>query len=160
MHKSSFRVIVLGALLVPLTLGAGLARAASMASVSVSDSVSTVVGSASDSVRRSSESSTRQERAAAGDYRIVAIAELPERAGLARLTLQPESVGEELLFLDLPQATVAAAALKPGHRVTASHRDYGVEFSHAVAAAEPQRAFFLVLDDPWFRELASRPVRL
>lgn len=160
MHKSSFRVIALGALLGTLTLGIGPAGAASTASVSVSDSASTAVSSASDSVRRSSESSTRQERAAAGDYRIVAVAVVPERAGLARLTLQPESAGEDLLFLDLPQATVAEAALKPGHRVTASHRDYGVEFSHAAAAAEPRRAFFLVLDDTWFRELPSRPVRL
>jgi len=158
--KSSFRLFALGTLLSTLVAGLGPAGAASTASVSVSDSASTAVGSASDSVHRSSESSTRKERAAAGDYRIVAIAALPDRAGLARLTLQPESTEEDLLFLDLPQATVASAALQAGQRVTATPREYGVEFARAAAAAEARQAFFLVLDDSWYRELHSRPVQL
>ena len=49
------------------------ALAASTLSVSISDSVSTAVGSVSDSVRRSSESSTGKDRVALGDYRIVEV---------------------------------------------------------------------------------------
>jgi hypothetical protein len=44
-----------------------------------------------------------------------------------------------------------------GQVITAGHRPYGLAFATADAAgrAEP---FFLVLDDAWYRELASRPV--
>ena len=139
------------------------ALAASTLSVSISDSVSTAVGSVSDSVRRSSESSTGKDRVAQGDYRIVEVVAAAERPGLARLTLQPETAAEDVLFLFVPQATVAQAALAAGQRVTAKHRDYGVEFSRlaeATAAAAPALPFFLVLDDSWYRELPSRLVTL
>ncbi len=139
------------------------ALAASTLSVSISDSVSTAVGSVSDSVRRSSESSTGKDRVAQGDYRIVEVVAAAERPGRVRLTLQPETAAEDVLFLFVPQATVAQAALATGQRVTATHRDYGVEFSRlaeATAASAPALPFFLVLDDSWYRELPSRLVTL
>ncbi len=139
------------------------ALAASTLSVSISDSVSTAVGSVSDSVRRSSESSTGKDRVAQGDYRIVEVVAAADRPGLARLTLQPETATEDVLFLYVPHATVAQAALAVGQRVTATHRDYGVEFSRAAgasAAPAPALPFFLVLDDSWYRELPSRLVTL
>ena len=140
------------------------ALAASTVSVSISDSVSAAVGSVSDSVRRSSESSTNKDRVAQGDYRIVEVVAAAGRPGLVRLTLQPETAAEDVLFLFVPEATVAQAALAAGQRVTATHRDYGVEFSRAAAAgtAAPAAAlpFFLVLDDSWTRELPSRQVTL
>lgn len=137
------------------------ALAASTLSVSISDSVSAAVGSVSDSVRRSSDSSTGKDRVAQGDYRIVEVVAAAERPGLARLTLQPETAAEDVLFLYVPQATVAQAALAAGQLVTATHRDYGVEFSRpAVATAAAPLPFFLVLDDSWYRELPSRLVTL
>lgn len=142
------------------------ALAASTLSVSISDSVSAAVGSVSDSVRRSSESSTNKDRVAQGDYRIVEVVAAAGRPGLARLTLQPETAQEDVLFLFVPEATVAQAALAAGQRVTATHRDYGVEFSRvaeapaATTATAPALPFFLVLDDIWTRELPSRPVTL
>ena len=139
------------------------ALAASTVSVSISDSVSAAVGSVSDSVRRSSESSTNKDRVAQGDYRIVEVVAAAGRPGLARLTLQPETAAEDVLFLFVPEATVAQAALAAGQRVTATHRDYGVEFSRAAAAGTAATAalpFFLVLDDSWTRELPSRQVTL
>ena len=80
-----------------------------------------------------------------------------------RLTLQPETAAEEVLFLYVPHTTVAQAALAAGQRVTATHRDYGVEFSRLAeptTAAAPALPFFLVLDDSWYRELPSRLVTL
>lgn len=168
MNPTPLRLAAL-ATLAALHALAAPALAASTASVSISDSVSAAVGSVSDSLRRSSDSSTGKDRVAQGDYRIVEVAAAPERPGLARLTLQPETAAEDMLFLYVPQATVAQAALAAGQRVTATHRDYGVEFSRvsgaggqagpAGAAAAPL-PFFLVLDDTWYRELPSRPVTL
>jgi hypothetical protein len=65
--------------------------------------------------------------------------------------------GEEgALTLTLPRAAFEQGGLSAGQIVAARHRPYGVEF----ARADTREAFFLVLDDAWYRELGTHPVTL
>jgi len=134
------------------------ALAASTASVSISDSIGASVGSASVSVQKSSDSSSRRERVAEGDYRIVEVAAVAAQPGFVRLRLRAEAEAgaDAEFFLLLPQAVVEQNSLAVGHIVSAHQRPYGVE----LAKAQNRQAFFLVLDDDWHRELAPRPVVL
>jgi hypothetical protein len=149
------------------------AWADSASSAGLSGSASASVGSASDSLGRSSAGSSRQggHARAEGDYRIVEVAAMAERPGMARLSLQPVAAAgadsgqvagqaapaaDGAFALVLPQRVVQQAALGPGHVVTARPRPYGLEF----AQGEPRQAFFLVLDDDWMRELSPQAVPL
>lgn len=147
------------------------AWADSASSAGLSGSASASVGSASDSLGRSSAGSSRQggHARAEGDYRIVEVAAVAERPGMARLSLQPvagadsgSAAGRDAATSDgafdlvLPLRVVQLAALGPGRVVSARPRPYGLEF----AQGEPRLAFFLVLDDDWLRELAPRAVPL
>lgn len=133
------------------------ALAESSIASSASNSVSTSVGSASTSIEKSSESSTGgNKRVAVGDYRLIELAELPERPGQLRLRLQALAQGAGEFYLLLPRQTAEQGALARGQVVTARERPYGIEF----ARADLGQAFFLVLDDAWHRELQSRPVVL
>lgn len=136
-------------LTVPL---AGTAFAESIAS-SASSTASASVGSLSDSLRGSSDSSAR-DRTTAGDYRVVDVAAVADKPGVMRLTLQPVPAREEAstLLLDVPQAVVQQHAVAAGTMVAARERPYGIEF----AKGEPREPFFLVLADDWYRELHSR----
>ena len=144
-----------------LLLGATAAPswAASSASSAVSDSITTSVGSISGSIRKSSDSSSsKDDKVADGDYRIIDVAVVPEQPGTVRLKLQAiADVGADgEFFLDLPQVVVEQSGLAQGGVVTARTRPYGVEFAQG-----PQRqAFFLVLRDEWYRELQANPVML
>ncbi|HEY1392530.1 MAG TPA: hypothetical protein VFV25_04110, partial [Methylibium sp.] len=64
--------------------------------------------------------------------------------------------GKDEFYLYLPQAAYEQAKLAPGRTVTARQRPYGVEF----AGGEPRQAFFLALDDDWYRELQAKAVTL
>lgn len=142
-----------------LLLMAGTAMpvlAASSAASSASDSLSTSVGSVSDSFRGSSESSNQPNRTADGDYRVVDVAAVDDRPGMLQLTLQPAAGEGEAFALVLPQKAAEAGGVAAGQVVRAQNRPYGVEF----ARADTQQAFFLVLEDGWYRELASNPVTL
>jgi hypothetical protein len=140
-----------------LAATAGFAAAASSTSSAVSDSIGMSVGSVSESFRGSSNASSGGTRTAAGEFRIVEVALLVERPGRVQLTLEPLVAGDaQPLTLELPQPTVARAALDTGSVIAARPRPYGVEF----AVAQTGRAFFLVLDDEWYRGLASRAVTL
>ncbi|HJV71924.1 hypothetical protein [Ideonella sp.] len=132
------------------------ALAASSAASSASESLSTSVGSVSDSFKGSSESSTQPNRTADGDYRVVEVAALDERPGMLQLTLQPASGEGDAFALVLPQKAADAGGVAPGQVVRAQNRPYGVEF----ARADSQQPFFLVLEDDWYRELASNAVTL
>jgi hypothetical protein len=134
------------------------AHAESSAASSASESAATSVGSLSDSVKGSSDSSSRATRVAEGRYEVVEVATVAERPGTARMTLQAEADRSEQgkLHLYLPQQVVAERQLAPGRVVAAHPRPYGFEF----AEADTQRAFFLVLSDDWYRELQARPVVL
>ena len=133
------------------------ALAASSAASSASDSVTASVGSSANSIQGSSNSSTGNGRVAQGDYTLVQVAALDDQPGMMRLRLEPlaQTAGEGF-FLILPQQALADSQLVEGQRVSAHHRTYGVEF----AAALTQQAFFLVLDDAWYRELRTRAVVL
>ena len=143
-------------------------RADSLAS-SASSAGSSASGSVSDSLHGSSNSSADSSRdgrqVAQGDYRILALAPVPERPGKLRLTLQwqPTLPAEQvtagadpaLLMLDLPVEVVREQGLGAGGTVHAEHRVYGLEFSQP----ETRKAFFLVLADDWHDDLAARRVQ-
>jgi hypothetical protein len=140
------------------------AEAGSSTSSAISDSIGASIVGISGSLTTSSNSSSTKD-VAQGDYRIVDIAAAEPRPGLGahvRLTLQRErAAGEaagahDTLFLTLPQATFESTGLGRDQRVAATHRSYGIEF----ARADTKQAFFLVLEDHWLQELASRPVVL
>lgn len=139
-----------------LSLSAVPALAASSASSASSDGSSASVGSSSTSVEKSSESSTGDKKTAAGDYRIVDVAQAPQRPGTLRLTLQALATdgpaGQVVLLL--PQQAAERGALAAGQVVSARERAYGMEFAKA------DQAFFLVLDDAWFHELNTRALTL
>jgi hypothetical protein len=134
------------------------ARAESSASSAVSDSVSTSVGSSSTSVQKSSNSSSKDDKVAAGDYRIVDVTEAADQPGKLRLRLQAlaDAGAEGEFFLYLPRETQARQQLDPGQIVAVRQRPYGLEF----ARAETRQAFFLALTDDWYRELQTQVVEL
>lgn len=132
-------------------------QASSTASSASSDSI----GSSSDSVRKSSDSSSKGGDVAEGDYKVIEVAAVAERAGMVRMKLQavaaPADAQEDgEFYLYLPQQAFDSSRLTTGQVVAARHRDYGVEFANA----DTRRAFFLVLHDAWYRELQSNPVVL
>jgi len=132
------------------------ALAASSAASSASESLSTSVGSVSDSFKNSSESSDRPNRTADGDYKVIEVAAAEDRPGKLRVMLQPAAGAGEAFELYLPQKAADAGGVVVGQVVSARNRDYGVEF----ARADNRQAFFLVLEDAWYQELASNPVTL
>lgn len=141
------------ALLLTLSLPALAASSASSAS---SEAGSASVGSVSTSFEKSSESSTGDRKTAAGDYRLLEVAQAPNRPGMARMKLQPLADGQGEFFLYLPQQAAEQSQLAAGAVVTVKERAYGFEF----AKQATQEAFFLVLADDWLRELQTKVVRL
>jgi hypothetical protein len=124
---------------------------------SASSAGSASVGSLSDSLKGSSNSSTGTN-VAEGDYRIIEVAALAERPGMLRMRLQaaaqPDAQHE--LLLDLPQRAVAPRGIVQGDVVTATHRPYGVE----LARADTREPFFLLLADDWRGELDAHAVKM
>ncbi len=130
------------------------AGAESIAS-SASSAGSASVGSLSDSIGGSSDASSGRQTAAAGTYRVLAVAPLDgERQ---RLTLQSEAEPQRQFTLTLPRA---AATLAPGARVAVQARPYGLAFAHAPAGAATPAPFFLALADDWRHDLDLRRVTL
>ena len=119
------------------------------------------LGSASDSLSGSSNSSAQNKPVAQGDYRVVDVAAIADRPGMLRLqmqaTMKPGADGR--LWLTLPRQALAQRPLLAGDLVHARHRPYGVEFART-DAANARVAFFLVLADDWHRELDPRAVTL
>ena len=134
------------------------AMSASSTATSASDSASSAASSGSDSLKKSSDSSSKTTTAAAGDYEVMAVTAVAERPGTVRMRLQAvadRSVEGEY-FLYVPQQTVDQGQLAAGQLVTARPRPYGLEF----AKGDSGRAFFLVLNDEWTRDLPSHAVAL
>lgn len=127
-------------------------RAASFAS-SASSAGSASVGSVSDSLQGSSNSSSSDDDVAQGDYRVTEVAQAPLRTDFVRVRLHSDELRRGF-DLDLPQAVWAAQGLGPGDLVHAEPRAYGYEFAHAGS----REAFYLVLNDEWYGELAARPL--
>ncbi|WP_088280407.1 hypothetical protein [Ideonella sp. A 288] len=145
-------LLTMGLAVAPAALAEGLASSASSAG-------SASVGSLSDSIHRSSHSSSGDGRQVAeGDYRIVQVAELADRPELRRLRLQPaKGSGDDGGFLlDLPQRALVRHGVAAAVLVQVRHRPYGLEF----ARADTREAFFLVLADDWHRELDPRALSL
>jgi hypothetical protein len=152
--------------IVPLTVLLAVALpavAASSASSASSEAGSASVGSISTSFEKSSNSSSGEEKTAAGDYRIIEVAEAPARPGTVRLKLQPVAAdgatqtaqaGE--FFLYMPREAAEQSRLETGHVVTASARPYGLAF----ARSDAPKPFFLVMFDDWYRELKTQVVKI
>ncbi|MEJ2801990.1 hypothetical protein WAE61_08930 [Comamonadaceae bacterium PP-2] len=134
-------------------LGVSLHAHAELFASSASSAGSASSGSVSDSLSGSSDSSKDDEKTASGDYRVVEVAQAPDRAGFQRLTLQGQET-QRRLVLDLPLAVFDQQALRHGDIVHAERRVYGLEF----ARGDTREAFFLVLADDWHDELAPRAV--
>lgn len=134
------------------------AAATSSASSAASDSASTSVGSLSTSVEKSSASSSKGKDVAAGEYKVIEVAAAERRPDDLRLTLRAvEGSGAEgEFFLYVPRAALARHGVDAGEVLSARPRPYGVEF----ALGTPRQAFFLVMDDAWYRELRTTPVAL
>jgi hypothetical protein len=95
---------------------------------------------------------------AAGDYKVIDVAEAAGRPGMLRMTLQPvaEAATDGAFVLYLPAQALVQAPVETGQVVSARTRPYGVEF----AQADTGRAFYLVLHDAWYRELQTKVVAL
>ncbi len=136
-------------------LGPPAALAASSAASSASESIGFSIGSVSGSLKKSSASSSPATDVAAGDYEVVEIAAVDDAVDADRLRLRlrpkPDRAGADEVVLELPRLAFEAGRLARGVTVTASARPYGVEF----ASATTGRAFFLVLEDEWYRELRA-----
>jgi hypothetical protein len=154
MHRTFTRWATLSLLLGAAALPALAASSASSAS---SDAASTSVGSVSTSFEKSSDSSSKGNKAAMGDYRIVNVAAAEQRPGTMRgcsCNPSPSRVLAGALVLYVPRATHEQNQLAAGQVITATPRPYGTEFARA------EKPFFLVLHDAWFDELQTRPVTL
>jgi type IV secretory pathway TrbL component len=122
---------------------------------SASSAGSASSGSISDSIGGSSNSSNKDKRVAAGDYRVIDIAQAPDKANTTRLTLRA-ATGAQEFTLDVPDRALAARRIGAGEIVQVKDRVYGFEFAHA----DTQQPFFLALQDDWYRELGSRQVTI
>ena len=143
-----------------IALGLAAPALAESFASSASSASSASVGSLSDSIGGSSNSSRGGDKAVtAGDYRIVEVAALAERPGKVRLRLQGDEAGlaDAGFTLDLPQATFEREGLAAGRRLHVSERTYGLAFARAES---PREAFFLALDGHWFRDLQTRVLEL
>lgn len=123
--------------LVLVALSAALFAARADSASSASSAASKSVGSISDSIGTSSDSSSGKTQVLAGDYRITQVAAAPGKPGQVRVNLA--GAAEQTLWLDLPEAT--ATGLQAGQVLTVALRPYGLAFSRE-GAAEP---FFLAL---------------
>lgn len=132
-------------------------QAASTAASSASSAGSASSGSVSDSIGASSNSSGGDKRVAAGQYRVIDIAAAPGKPDTVRMTLHAAAAGATGEFtLDVPNRALAQRALGKGELVQVNAREYGYEFAHA----DSKQAFFLALEDNWYRELGSRKVAI
>ncbi|MCE4553627.1 hypothetical protein [Pelomonas cellulosilytica] len=138
-------------LLASLVLAAAATAQADSFVSSAAGAGSASSGSVSDSFKASSGSSAGGDRRAEGRYRVTEVARADE-PGKLRLTLRRD--GAEPVELTLPQQALAARAIDVGDDVQATPQPYGIAFAHA----DTGRAFYLVLDDTWHRELAARVV--
>ena len=139
-----------------LGAAAGPVLAASSASSASSEGSSASVGSLSTSIEKSSNSSSKGDKVAEGDYRIIEVAAADQQPGKMRLTLRALNPVDGEFVLTLPQTAVLQGRLAAGGVVTARAHAYGLQF----AAGAPREAFFLVLQDAWYQELQTKAVTL
>ena len=132
-------------------------QAASTAASSASSAGSASSGSVSDSIGSSSNSSGDDKRVAAGQYRVIDIAAAPGKQDTTRMTLHAAAAGAtQEFYLDVPNRALAQRGVGKGELVQVNAREYGYEFAHA----DSKQAFFLALEDNWYRELGSKKVAI
>ncbi|MFC5459148.1 hypothetical protein [Massilia niabensis] len=136
-------------------------QAASTAASSAGSAGSASSGSVSDSIGASSNSSSGDDRVAAGQYRVIHIAQAPAKGDTTRMTLRAVAAGADThaareFYLDVPNRALAARRMAAGDMVQVNARVYGYEFAHA----DTNKAFFLALQDSWYHELSSRKVAI
>lgn len=136
-------------------VGASCAAHADSSTSSASSLASESSGSVSTSLKGSSNSSTGDQKVADADYRVLDMAAVPGESGMTRVTMVADDT-QQRVVLDLPQVAWRKAGLGRGDLVHASNRVYGYEF----ARSDTRQAFFLVLADNWYGDLAARPVRM
>lgn len=131
-------------------------RADSFAS-SASSAGSASSASISDSIGESSNSSSRDRDVADGAYRVMDVAEVPDRPDTLRYTLRATDGGplrEFVLFV--PRRALQERPLGTGDLVQTRRQAWGYEFAHA----DTRRAFFLALNEAWRHDLETRRVEL
>lgn len=121
---------------------------------SASSAGSASSGSISDSLGDSSNSSHHDRRVAAGQYRVIDVAQAPAKAGTTRMTLRAVAGAAQEFWLDVPDRALAQRTVRAGELVQVNERVYGYEFAYA----DTRQPFFLALQDAWYRELNSRQV--
>ena len=134
-------------------------QAASTAASSASSAGSASSGSVSDSIGASSNSSGDDRRVAAGEYRVIDVAAAPGKPDTTRMTLHAAAGAAQKtreFTLDVPNRALARRAVAKGELVQVNAREYGYEFAHA----DNRQAFFLALEDNWYRELGSHKVAI
>ena len=147
------RAICLAALAAACALPAHADSASSVASSAGSASS----GSVSDSIGASSDSSSGDRRVAAGEYRVIDIAQAPAKRDTTRMTLRATAAGPvREFYLDVPNRALAERGVNAGELVQVNERVYGYEFAHA----DDRQPFFLALQDDWYRELGSQQVAI
>ncbi len=147
-----------------LTLALGATAALADSTSSASSAASTSIGSSSTSVEKSSDSSTTKDKVAQGPYTVVEMTALAHQPDMLRLRLQAvgQAPGANIangFVLLLPRQAAERGQLVVGQVVSAEHRPYGIAFATVGTTGNTNSTpFFLVLDDAWFGELASRPL--
>ena len=122
---------------------------------SASSAGSASSASISDSLSASSDSSEGNDKVAAGEYRVIQVAQAPNKPDTTRMTLRATAAGAVREFnLDVPNRALAQRPVAAGDAIKVSERVYGYEFAHA----DTRRAFFLALQDDWYDDLGSRKV--
>jgi hypothetical protein len=130
---------------------------ADSAASSASSAGSASSGSISDSIGGSSNSSHGDRRVAAGQYRVIDVAQAPAKAGTTRVTLRAVAGGPATEFwVDVPDRALAERRVDKGAVVQVNERVYGYEFAYG----DTNKPFFLALQDAWYRELSSRKVTI
>jgi len=133
------------------------AHADSVAS-SASSAGSASSASISDSIGGSSNSSSGdRRRVTTGPYRVIDIAQAPAKADTTRVTLRAVAGDAATEFwVDVPDRALADRRIAKDEVVQVNERVYGYEFAYG----DTKKAFFLALQDDWYRELASRKVTI
>lgn len=133
------------------------AHADSVAS-SASSAGSASSASISDSIGGSSNSSSGDHRrVTTGPYRVIDIAQAPAKADTTRVTLRAVAGDAATEFwVDVPDRALADRRIAKDEVVQVNERVYGYEFAYG----DTKKAFFLALQDDWYRELASHKVTI
>ena len=131
---------------------------ADSAASSASSAGSASSGSVSDSIGASSNSSNGdRRRVAAGQYRVIDVAQAPAKTATTRVTLRAVASDAATEFwVDVPDRALAERRVGKGEVVQVNERVYGYEFAYG----DDKKPFFLALQDDWYRELASRKVTI